>query len=90
MFSYRNVTGLFSITELKVPLPNRNNACINEMEKWAKDNGAELNDCIITEIEEFDYGLQATGFIEKGSVIISVPKKMMITVDCISGSPLGE
>lgn len=60
------------------------------MEKWARDNGAELNNCVITDIEEFDYGLQATGFIEKGSVILSVPKKMMITVECMNGSPMGK
>ncbi len=75
---------------MKVPLPRRNKDTVATLEKWALENGAELNNVTISEFEGFDYGLQATDTVKEGSVVVLVPKNLMITVNCIPGSPMGE
>lgn len=61
-----------------------------ELEKWAKENGAEMRNVCIDEFEGYDYGLRASDCIEEGNVVVSIPKKLMISVDCIKGSPMGK
>lgn len=80
----------FFCLELKVPLPKRNEHSVAELVQWAKENEAQLNNVCAAEFSGYDYGLQASDKIEEGSVVVSVPKKLMITVDCIKDSPMGK
>lgn len=61
-----------------------------ELEKWAKENGTEMKNVCIDEFNGYDYGLRASDYIEEGNVVVSIPKKLMISVDCIKGSPMGK
>lgn len=75
--------------ELKISLPKRNERAIKNLEIWAKENGVDMNKSVIAEFPEYGYGLQTTEEIKKGDIVISVPRKLMISVDCIKGSPMG-
>lgn len=48
-----------------------------------------MHKSVIAEFPEYGYGLQATDEIKQGDIVISVPRKLMMSVDCISGSPMG-
>lgn len=74
---------------MKVPLRNRTLESITHLQCWAKENGVEMNNVQITEVRGFDYGLVATNDVTEGSIVVSVPKRLMITVDSIKDSPLG-
>lgn len=76
--------------ELGVALPDRTVESISKLESWASKNGVEMNNVTIAEFDDFGYGLQATDSIMEGTVVVSVPKKLMITVDNIKHSPMGN
>lgn len=78
------------LVELKVSLPNRTLESIGQLETWAKENGVEMNDVEIAKFDGYDFGMRASGNIAEGNVVVSVPKKLMITVDSIKGSPMGN
>lgn len=75
--------------ELKIPLPKRSKEAIKNLEIWAKENGVDMHKSVIAEFPAYGYGLQTTEAIKQGDIVISVPRKLMMSVDCINGSPMG-
>ncbi|CAG9836561.1 unnamed protein product [Diabrotica balteata] len=63
-------------------------AIIDKFSKWCKSNGAEFNGCNIESIEGFDLGLIANTEIPVSSLVISVPRKLILTVEIARKSEL--
>lgn len=79
----------FCFKELKISLPKRTKEAIKNLETWAKENGVDMHKSVIAEFPEYGYGLQTAEEIKQGDIVISVPRKLMMSVDCINGSPMG-
>ncbi|XP_056631970.1 actin-histidine N-methyltransferase [Diorhabda sublineata] len=65
-------------------------AIIDRFTNWFKENGAELEGCDIREIENYGLGFITNTKIPESSLVISVPKKLMLTVDAAKKTPLKQ
>lgn len=61
---------------------------IERFTDWVKGNGAIFEGCSITEFAGYDLGLKADIDIPKDSLIIAIPRALMLTVEAASKSAL--
>lgn len=66
----------------KNPVGNRTDAAtIDKFTKWVTANGAELNGCEIVLFKDYELGLKVITEVPMSSLIISVPRNLMLTVE---------
>lgn len=65
-------------------------AIIENFVKWATENGAELNGCSIDEFEGYGLGMKANIDVDESSLVMAVPRKLMMSVENAKGSVLKE
>ena len=65
-----------------------NSATLDGFVTWLKSNGAKLDGVTISSYSEFDLGLQADVNIGETSLMIAVPRKLMLTLDVAKQSLL--
>lgn len=58
--------------------------------EWFRANGAKLEGASVATFPGYEMGLKAEMDIEKNSLIIAVPRSMMMTVETAARSPLGR
>ncbi|XP_063915361.1 actin-histidine N-methyltransferase [Zophobas morio] len=56
-------------------------AIINNFMKWCTENGAHLNGCSIQEFEGYELGIKAEVDIQQSSLVIAVPRKLMMSIE---------
>ncbi|XP_044255810.1 actin-histidine N-methyltransferase [Tribolium madens] len=56
-------------------------ATVGNFMKWASENGAQLNGCSIEEFEGYGLGVKANVDIAESSLVIAVPRKLMMSVE---------
>ncbi|XP_060530828.1 actin-histidine N-methyltransferase isoform X2 [Cylas formicarius] len=49
--------------------------------QWFSDNGGELNGCSISKFDGYDLGIKADTDVAESSLIISVPKRLVLSVE---------
>lgn len=59
-------------------------ATIDNFTKWVTENGAEINGCSIHHFDKYDLGLKVNTDIPISSLVISVPRPLMLTVEVAS------
>lgn len=64
-------------------------ATIDRFTDWVKSNGAIFEGSEITEFQGYDLGLKANTDISQDSLIIAIPRKLMLTVEEAKNSSLG-
>ncbi|XP_033123935.1 actin-histidine N-methyltransferase-like [Anneissia japonica] len=57
---------------------------------WVKDNGAMCNNIQIANYDTEGYGIQATTEIKEDDVFLSIPRKIMVTVETAKQSEIGK
>jgi histone-lysine N-methyltransferase SETD3 len=65
-------------------------ATVDNFMKWALENGAKLNGCSIQEFEGYELGIKADVDIEQSTLVIAVPRKLMMSVESAKQSILKE
>ncbi|KAJ9592062.1 hypothetical protein L9F63_001401 [Diploptera punctata] len=75
-------------SDMKVPMTDRSTS-LEEFITWMKENGAEFDGVKIEHFPGYDYGLKADKNFTVGDVLITVPRKVMLTTETISDSLLG-
>lgn len=66
---------------------NRTDAItIESFTKWVIENGAKINGCSIQVFENYDLGLRVNTHIQISSLVISVPRSLMLTVEIAAKS----
>lgn len=65
-------------------------ATIDKFMNWCEENGAQLKGCKIENIEGFDLGLKVCTEIPPSSLVISVPRKLMLTIEAAKKTELKE
>ncbi|XP_018333535.1 histone-lysine N-methyltransferase setd3 [Agrilus planipennis] len=65
-------------------------ATIHQFLNWLNENGAEFEGIEIANFPGYELGLQAKKDLNESSLIISVPRKIMLTTESVSGTPLGS
>lgn len=65
-------------------------ATIDNFTKWITDNGAQINGCSISLFEDYDLGLKVNTDIPISSLVISVPRNVMLTVEAASRADFVE
>ncbi|KAF5308840.1 hypothetical protein FQR65_LT00540 [Abscondita terminalis] len=63
-------------------------ATFSSFTNWIEDNGAKFEGLKISEFPGYELGLMAERDIKQSSLIIAVPKKLMITIDVAKKSEL--
>lgn len=75
---------------LEQPIGNRNSvANVKKFTKWAGENGANFEGLTIQEYEGYELGLKTEREVVEGSLVISVPRKLMLTIESAKNSILG-
>lgn len=59
-------------------------ATIDNFTKWVTENGAEINGCSIHHFDNYDLGIKVNTDIPISSLVISVPRSLMLTVEVAS------
>ncbi|BET00936.1 Rubisco LSMT substrate-Hypothetical protein [Nesidiocoris tenuis] len=77
-------------SEIDPGFPRRDERTIGEMTKWMLDNGAQIEGVEIREMDNFDYGISAMKDFAEGDLIISVPRKLMMSTESAEKSELGH
>lgn len=54
---------------------------VDNFSKWVLENGAQFNGCSINEFKGYDLGLKVNLDIPQSSLVIAVPRKIMLTVE---------
>ncbi|KAG5877593.1 hypothetical protein JTB14_027597 [Gonioctena quinquepunctata] len=65
-------------------------ATIDRFTWWVEENGAELKGTEIHEFEGFELGLKVNAEIPSSSLVITVPRRLMITADLASKNELKD
>ncbi|KAJ8954930.1 hypothetical protein NQ314_006992 [Rhamnusium bicolor] len=65
-------------------------ATIDNFVKWVNENGAELKGCTITEFKGFELGLKVNTDIPQSSLVIAVPRKLMLSIETARKSELKD
>lgn len=76
------------VEEKNTTISRTSAAIIDRFTNWYEENGAELKGCDIQEIENFGLGFITNIEIAASSLVISVPKKLMLTVEAAKKTPL--
>lgn len=77
-------------TTLETQVGNRNSvATIKKFTKWVNDNGANFEGLTIREYQGYELGLKTEKEISEGSLVIAVPRKLMLTTEAAKQSILG-
>ncbi|CAH0559894.1 unnamed protein product [Brassicogethes aeneus] len=63
-------------------------ATIENFTKWVKENGAQFNGCTITEFKGYDLGIKVNTDIPQSTLVLAIPRKVMLTVERASDSIL--
>jgi len=63
------------------PAPRDNKDTIDKFIKWLEENGAEMHGCSLTHFEGYDLGVKADQDISQNSLVIAVPRKLMLSVE---------
>lgn len=58
--------------------------CIDTFLNWAKENGAKFDGVTLTEFSGYELGLQATRDFKKDELYITIPKKIIMTLDNVN------
>ncbi|KAG4074422.1 hypothetical protein HA402_000401 [Bradysia odoriphaga] len=76
-------------SELKVKNSGKTRlACIEKFVEWAKTNGAEFDGIDIAEFPNYELGLAATKDFKQNDLLITIPRKMIMSLDNVSASVL--
>lgn len=67
-----------------------NSATIRKFTKWVEENGAKFDGLSIEEFPGYELGIKAERDITEGSLVISVPRKLMMTLEAARKSVLGS
>lgn len=74
-------------SELKIKNSGKTRvACIDKFLDWAKKNGAEFDGIEISEFPNYELGLGAKKDIKKDEIFITIPRKMIMSLDNVSAS----
>ncbi|KAF2892458.1 hypothetical protein ILUMI_13714 [Ignelater luminosus] len=83
------VTELEREIDLTYPADIRcSSATLDRFTKWMKENGAKFDGTKIAEFPGYELGLQADVDIQESSLVIAVPRRLMLTVEAARNSPL--
>lgn len=63
-------------------------ATIDNFTKWVTENGAEFNGCSIVEFKGYELGLKVNTNIPQSSLVIAVPRKLMLSIETANNSEL--
>lgn len=66
----------------------RDTDSIERFTDWVRSNGAKFEGCSITEFPGYELGLKADIDIKKNSLIIAIPRSLMLTVEAANKSLL--
>lgn len=72
------------------PKPAERSSYFEEFCDWLKDNGAKIDGVKIAEFPGYEYGLMAEKEFERGDLLLSIPRKLMLTVERAKESVLGS
>lgn len=75
-------------SDMKIPVSDRDTR-IEEFIKWMKENGAEIDGIKIAQFPGYGYGIKAEKNFTQGDLLISVPRKVMLTTENVGDSLLG-
>jgi hypothetical protein len=73
---------------MRIPVSNRATR-IEEFMKWMKENGAEIERIKIAEFPGYGCGIKAEKKFLQGDLLITVPRKVMLTTENVEDSLLG-
>lgn len=74
-------------SELKVKNSGKTRlTCIEKFVEWAKANGAEFDGIEIAEFPNYELGLAATKDFKQDELLITVPRKVIMSLDNVSAS----
>ncbi|XP_066260483.1 actin-histidine N-methyltransferase [Euwallacea similis] len=59
----------------------RGEETIKNFTKWLKENGAEIHGCSIVHFEGYDLGIRVDQDISQNSLVIAIPRKVMMSVE---------
>lgn len=83
------VTELEKEIDLTYPANIRcSGATLDRFTKWMKENGAKFDGTKIAEFPGYELGLQADVDIQESSLVIAVPRQLMLTIEAARNSPL--
>ncbi|XP_014255768.1 histone-lysine N-methyltransferase setd3-like isoform X2 [Cimex lectularius] len=74
--------------EVNVGFPSRNRATMKSLTDWMLENGSKIDGVEICEFEGYDYGLRSLKDINQNDLMISVPRKLMMTTEFARKSEL--
>lgn len=84
------IRSLESEIEFKAPADlRRNTDTVNRFTTWLNENGAEFKGTSIAEFPGYDLGLKADVDVQESTLIIAVPRKLMMTVEAAKKSAMG-
>ncbi|XP_030745557.1 actin-histidine N-methyltransferase [Sitophilus oryzae] len=63
---------------------------IQNFTKWMKENGGELHGCSISSFDEYDLGIKVDQDIDQSSLVIAVPRKVMMSVEVAAKSVIKD
>ncbi|KAF7280983.1 hypothetical protein GWI33_005250 [Rhynchophorus ferrugineus] len=63
---------------------------VKNFTKWIQENGGELQGCSISSFAGYDVGLRVEQEIPQSSLVIAVPRKVMMSVETASNSILKD
>ena len=75
--------------DMKIPVADRS-ASLGDFTAWMKENGAEFEGITIEHFPGYDYGLKADKNFTLGDVLMTIPRKVMLTTETIADSLLGN
>lgn len=74
-------------SELKVKTSGKTRlTCIEKFVEWAKNNGAEFDGVQISEFPNYELGLAAAKELKKDEIFITIPRKMIMSLDNVNES----
>lgn len=63
-------------------------ATIGAFSNWFQTNGAQLQGGEITEFDGYELGIKVNTFVPESSLVIAVPRELMMTIETANGSVL--
>lgn len=69
------------LSNIEKAAPRENKDTIEKFTKWLKENGAEMHGCSLTHFEGYDLGVKADQDISQNSLVIAIPRKLMLSVE---------
>ncbi|XP_046383194.1 actin-histidine N-methyltransferase [Ischnura elegans] len=92
--NYLEITKLLekiqNIEKHLAPEPVNRSSHFEEFVEWLVSNGAKVDGIKISEFPGYEYGLIADKDFERGDLLLSIPRKLMLTVERAKESVLGS